>query len=94
MSRVVVRLSDFAVRSALRLPGNAALVAAGTERLLTIPDHAQDLVLTVDLPDAPEGAVAAMPVYTNSGHRDPIELTGWHWYREDGSEITPEGQPA
>ena len=52
------------------------------------------LVLTADIPDAPGWATEAVAVYTNSGHRDPVELTGWEWYGADGTPArVAGGQP-
>ena len=92
MSLVRLRVSSLsALRDILRLPGDVTLAGAGTERLTTAPGGADVLVLVLDMPDAPDGASEVVPFYArDTGQPDPITLTGFQWFRADGSEIKQE----
>ncbi len=90
MSLVTLRISDIGLLAALHLPEETRIAAAGTERPGPCVSYAT-VVLSLDMPDAPEGAAAVEPLLTHSGHRDPVELTRLRWLRADGSEIEPGG---
>jgi hypothetical protein len=89
LSQVVIRVSPYALQEAFRLPGGVSLVSAGTERMYGSPPGRPDvLVLTLDFPGAPEGAVSADPVYNNNrGHAGWLQLEGFIWHAADGTEV-------
>lgn len=93
LSLVTLRISDIGLLAALHLPEETRIAAAGTERPGPYTSYAT-LVLSLDMPGAPEGAVTVEPEFTHSGHRDPVELTRLKWLDADGSEIDAPGGPA
>ena len=95
MSLVLMRISIPGIRDRLLLPDNARIVGAGTVQYCMDPvSDAAVLVLTVDMPDAPEGAAAVEPVYQHTGHRDPVEFERFIWRAADGTEIEPAPEPS
>lgn len=92
MSLVLMRVSVIGLRDRLLLPEGARIVSAGTVHHYgaAVNPEADELALTVDIPGAPEGAVAAEAVYRHSVHRDPFEFERLVWRAADGSEIKTE----
>lgn len=90
MSLVHLRISSQAFRFALRLPEGTTIAGLATRPDL-MPQPAGEIVVVLDMPDAPEGAAYCDPVYTRqAGLPDPVTLTGMRWFRADGSEIKQE----
>lgn len=88
MSLVLLNISVIGLRDRLLLPVDAKIAAAGTvQRFSGGPGEADVLVLAVDLPGAPEGAVSAEAVYHHSGHRDPVEFERFIFRAADGTEV-------
>jgi hypothetical protein len=94
MSLTRLRVGDtLLLRAMFRLPEDVTLEAAEIERT----EHgAAVLLLTVDLPDAPPAAVSVDVTYERrTDMPDPVRVTGYRYFREDGTEITePAGLPA
>lgn len=92
MSLTRLRVSDtLLLRAMFRLPEEVTLEAADIERTPAGPV----LVLTVDLPGAPAEAATVDVTYTRRHDiPDPVKVTGYRYFREDGTEITrTEGHP-
>lgn len=81
------------LQALLRLPDGVTLEDAS---VIKRDGDVVKLVVTVDFPGAPPGAVSADLTYTRrTALPDPVKLTGIRWFGEDGSEIKPEAvQPA
>jgi hypothetical protein len=91
VSLVTMRFSVQGLHHRLLIPDDAMIVSAGTVEHYAIgPVEADLLVLTVDMPGAPEGAASVEMVYHDSGHRDPVEFEGLVWRAADGTVIEPE----
>lgn len=85
-----MRFSVLGLRHRLLIPDGAKIIGAGTvEHFSAAPVEADVLTLTVDMPEAPEGAVCAEMVYRDTGHRDPVEFERLVWRAADGSEVKP-----
>jgi hypothetical protein len=82
---VCLRVSaELLLKMMFRLPEEASLEDASVERDGGFPV----LLLTVGMPDAPPDAVSVDVTYTKRNDLpDPVQVTGFRWYREDGSEI-------
>lgn len=100
MSLVRVRISDVALREVLHLPADTVLAGAATEHTgVSWPPYASSLVLILDAPDAPEGAVEMTPVYQRERIEVPdrVELTGIDWRLADSTvihqDVTGESDP-
>lgn len=94
MTLVLMPISIIGLRDRLLLPEDAKIAAAGTiQRFSGGPGDADVLVLTVDMPDVPEGAASVEAVYVNSGHRDPVEFERFVFRAADGTEVK-RGEPA
>jgi len=87
MSLASLRISDtLLLRAMFRLPEDVTLQDARIDRDAA---GAPALVLTVDLPDAPEGAVTVDVTYTRRHDiPDPVKVTGYRYFDADGTEIT------
>lgn len=82
---VALRITTEALLQLLRLdPTKHELVDLGVER------HAgfSLAVLSLDVPDAPAGAVEMIPSYYTNGRPDPVSLTHIVWRDADGNEST------
>jgi hypothetical protein len=91
VSLVTMRFSVRGLHHRLLIPDEAKIVSAGTVEHYSVgPAEADHLVLTVDMPDAPEGAASAEMIYHDSGHRDPVEFERLVWRAADGTEISPQ----
>jgi hypothetical protein len=86
---VALRIGDaLLLRAILRLPESVTLQDAAVVRE---PDGVPVLVVTVDMPDAPSGAASVDVTYMRrTSVPDPVQVTGFRYFREDGSEIEPE----
>lgn len=76
MSRVKLRLADdLLIQHMLRLGNEAQLVGAH------VTGHA--LVLEIELPQAPDGADEAVPMYVRATDApDPVQVIGIEWRRK------------
>lgn len=87
MSPVRLRLPAAFLQAIFRLPENVTLQDAAVEQYGGTGPAV--LTLTVDMPGAPPGAVSAGLTYTRqTALPDPVQITGYSWFREDGTEIT------
>jgi hypothetical protein len=88
MTLVQVRVTDVALKALLRLPDDVSLVTAAGEALPGDPPlSARSLLLVLDMPGAPDGAMQAEPVYTRQPGDDPVALAGMRWYDAEGGQI-------
>jgi hypothetical protein len=91
MARVRICVSFEQLGRFLRLPEGASVVDVP----FSLADYfalypSETLTLTVDMPDAPEGAASAtMVMASRTDLPDPVTCEGTWWYREDGSLIVP-----
>jgi hypothetical protein len=79
---VRLRISDVALREMLRLPEGTALAGAGAEHMgASWPPYSSGLVLILNVPGAPEGAVEMSSVYRRERIEVPdrIDLTSIDW---------------
>jgi hypothetical protein len=85
---VAARVSSWLLlHELLRMPEGVNLAGAGTEMTAGCPDAAT-LVLTLDVPDVPAGAVEVTYIYTRDNtHPDPVRLTGYDWRLADGTTL-------
>ena len=93
MSLTSLRVSDtLLLRAMFRLPEDVTLHDAHVDR---DGNGTPTLVLTVDLPDAPEGATSVDVTYTRRHDiPDPVKVTGYRYFDPYGTEITQtEGHP-
>jgi hypothetical protein len=89
-----MRFSVPGLHHRLLIPDDAKIVSAGTvEHYALGPVEADTLVLTIDMPDAHEGATSVEMVYHDSGHRDPVEFERLVWRAADGTEIETADDP-
>lgn len=88
MSKVQLRISDTFLQAVFRLPDAVTLDSAAVRH----PDGGTGpcvLLLTLDMPDAPPDAALADVSYTRqAGLPDPVQVTGYRFFRDDGTEIT------
>ncbi len=85
--------ADLLLGMLFRLPDGLSLEDATVERDGGWPT----LLLTVRMPDAPAEAATVDVTYAKrTGIPDPVQVTGFRWFREDGSEIggLMSGKPA
>jgi hypothetical protein len=87
-----MRVSVIGLRDRLLLPDGARIVNAGTVSHYgaAVNPEAHELALTIDMPEAPEGAVSVESIYHHTGHRDPMEFERFVWRAADGAEIKTE----
>lgn len=81
---VEMRVNEAMLRQLLRLRGNERIIGARTEGT----GEQATIVLAIDAPDAPVGALGMKPLFEHNGAPDPISLTAMVWRMRDGSEIT------
>lgn len=95
MDAVCMSVPASVLRSALRLPDDAEILAAVSEAR---PDEALALTLMIRFPAAPATAVWVDPDYAvpPASWSGPVVLMGVRWLDADGSEIRtePPGEPA
>lgn len=95
MTAVRMSIPVTVLRSALRLPDDAEILAAVPEAR---PDEALALTLMIRFPAAPAAAARADPDYAvpPASWSGPVVLMGVRWLDADGSEIRPDapGEPA
>ncbi len=84
-SLVHLRISaDLLLGMMFRLPDGMSLEDATVER----DGGARTLLLGIGMPDAPPEAASVDITYTRRNDiPDPLQVTGFRWFREDGSEI-------
>lgn len=88
VSVVQVRIAAVALGYALRLPGTAVITGIGAVPEST-PLPAAEVTLMVDVPDAPPGAVYAVPQYSKlTGVPDPVIFEQFSWYAADDTPLT------
>lgn len=76
--------ADLLLGMMFRLPDGMTLEGATVDRDGGWPV----LLLTVSMPGAPAEAATVDITYTKrTGIPDPVQVTGFRWFREDGSEI-------
>lgn len=79
-----MKVNEAMLRQLLRLRDNERIVGARTEGT---GDQAT-IILAIDAPDAPAGAIGMRPQFVHDGRPDPISLTAMIWRMRDGSQIT------
>lgn len=84
---VEMRVNEATLRALLRLGDEQRIIGARTEG---VGENAV-IVLAVDDPHAPAGAIGMRPRFHHHGGPDPISLTEVVWRLRDGTDLV---QPA
>lgn len=87
MPQVALKITDDMLRTILRLPDTWDITGAGVERFPAGDDNGglwSMLVLELDIPGAPSGAVEVQPSYRRAPGPDPITLVEVCWVDADG----------